>query len=66
MEFVRERKEVPQVRFLLLNVRVLQKHLVERWFQVSGGTLFAGYLCLLGMVYGVITIFTRDRKGGAE
>ena len=33
---------------------------------MSGGTLFAGDLCLLGMVYGVITIFTRDRKGGAE
>lgn len=33
---------------------------------MSDGTLFAGYLCLLGMVYGVIFFITRDRKGGAE
>ena len=33
---------------------------------MSGGTVFAGYLCLLGVVYGVIFFITRDRKGGAE
>ena len=33
---------------------------------MSGGTLFAGYLCLLGMVYGVITIFTREKKDGSK